>query len=165
MDFIEDKYIPVFKLNEEINNFINKELNGILQKLDYIKKQINDIKKELEELQNKSKYTNDIKLIKDCFELDKSKANEIKLNIQLLSKSEEKLISVIFKSFDENINYSVICKKTDKFEKIESLFYDKYPQYKNLNYNFLSNGKKIERNKNLDENKIKNSDIIIFENK
>ena len=148
MDFIEDKYIPVFKLNEEINNFINKELNGILQKLDYIKKQINDIK-----------------LIKDGFELDKSKANEIKLNIQLLSKSEEKLISVIFKSFDENINYSVICKKTDTFEKIESLFYDKYPQYKNLNYNFLSNGKKIERNKNLDENKIKNSDIIIFENK
>ena len=74
-------------------------------------------------------------------------------------------MSVIFKSFDEDINYSVICKNTDEFGQIESLLYDRYPEYKNSNNNFLLNGKKIERNKNLDDNNIKNSDIIILENK
>ena len=168
MDFIEDKYITVFKLNKEINNFINKELNGILQKLvdleNYIKKTkdlINDVKKEVEELKNKSINTNDIKLIKDILEINKNKANEIKLNIlPLLSKSEEKLMSIIFKSFDENINYSVICKNTDEFEKIESLLYDKYPEYKELKNNFILNGKEIDKSKSLEENGIKNSDII-----
>ena len=172
MDFIEDKYITVFKLIEEINNFINKELNGTLQKLvdleNYIKTKIdliNNIKKEMEELKNKSNNTIDIKIIKDTFQIYKNKANEIKLNIPPPPKSEEKLMSVIFKSFDEDINYSVICKNNDKFEKIESLLYDRYPEYKNSNNNFLLNGKKIERNKNLDDNNIKNSDIITLENK
>ena len=88
--------------------------------------------------------------------------NDIKLNIPLQIKSEEKMMSIIFKSIDENNYYSIICKNTDIFSNIEKIFYDKYPEYKNTQSEFFINGNKVDRFKNIDDNKIKNSDIIIF---
>ena len=117
-----------------------------------------EITKINNELNNKS-YN--IKLITDKLnKLKENNLNELKYNIPLLLKKEEKLISVIFNSFDENIHYSIICKNTDKFSKIESLLYDKYPEYKKLNNSFIINGKEINKSKSLEDNKIKNSDII-----
>ena len=72
----------------------------------------------------------------------------------------EKLISVIFKLNEEKLYYSIICKNTDTFSKIEKLLYDEYPGYKNLDNNFFVNGNKINRFETLEENKIYNSDII-----
>ena len=123
---------------------------------------IKDIKMEItkinDELNNKS-YT--IKLITDKLnKLKENNLNELKYNIPLLLKKEEKLISIIFNSFDENIHYSIICKNTDKFSKIESLLYDKYPEYKDLKNNFIINGKEINVFESLEDNKIKNTDII-----
>ncbi len=88
--------------------------------------------------------------------------NDIKLNIPLQIKSEEKIMSIIFISIDEDIHYSIICKNTDIFSNIEKKFYDKYPEYKNTQSEFFVNGNKVDRFKNLDDNKIKNSDIIAF---
>ena len=166
MDFIEDESA---KLNEEISNFINKELklNELEQKImdleNYNKKKketINNVKKELMEL--KFNKLRDIKIVKDKFKVYKNIINEIKLNIPLISKPNEKLISVIFNSFDENIHYSIACKNTDEFSKIESLFYEKYPEYKYLNKDFILNGNKIDISKNLEDNNIQNSDLIII---
>ncbi len=88
--------------------------------------------------------------------------NDIKLNIPLQIKSEEKMMSIIFISIDQNIHYSIICKNTDIFANIEKIFYDKYPEYKNIRNEFFVNGNKVDRFKNIDDNKIKNSDIITF---
>ena len=88
--------------------------------------------------------------------------NDIKLNIPLQIKSEEKMMSIIFISIDEVIHYSIICKNTDIFSNIEKIFYDKYPEYKNIQGEFFINGNKVDRFKNINDNKIKNSDIIIF---
>ena len=88
--------------------------------------------------------------------------NDIKLNIPLQIKSEEKMMSIIFISIDEDIHYSIICKNTDIFSNIEKIFYDKYPEYKNTQSEFFINGNKVDRFKNIDDNKIKNSDIITF---
>ncbi len=88
--------------------------------------------------------------------------NDIKLNIPLQIKSEEKMMSIIFISIDQNIHYSIICKNTDIFSNIEKKFYDKYPEYKNTQNEFIINGNKVDRLKNIDDNKIKNSDIITF---
>ena len=110
------------------------------------------------ELNNKS-YN--IKLITESLNILKEpKLNEFKYNIPLLLKKEEKLISLIFISFDENIHYSIICKNTDQFSKIESLFFDRYPEYKELKNSFILKGKKIDKSKSLEENGIKNIDII-----
>ena len=88
--------------------------------------------------------------------------NDIKLNIPLQIKSEEKMMSIIFISIDQNIHHSIICKNTDIFSNIEKIFYDEYPEYKNTQSEFFVNGNKIDRLKNIDDNKIKNSDIITF---
>ena len=77
----------------------------------------------------------------------------------------EKIISIIFTSSDQNIISSFICKNTDIFKFIETKFYEKYIEYKDLDNNFFSNGKKIDKNKSLDENKINNNDIITIFNK
>ena len=67
---------------------------------------------------------------------------------------------VIFQSFDSKIHYAIICKNTGRFNMIENILYDKYPEYiENENY-FIVNGKKINKNKTMEQNNIKYSDII-----
>ena len=63
-------------------------------------------------------------------------------------------------SSDQNIISSFICKNTDIFKNLENEFYKKHSEYKDLDNNFFSNGRKINKNRSLDENKIKNNDII-----
>jgi len=50
------------------------------------------------------------------------------------------------------------------FNSLENKFYEKYSEYKDLDNIFISNGRKIDKNKSLDENKIKNNDIITIFN-
>ena len=78
-----------------------------------------------------------------------------------LSKGE-KLISVIFTSSDENMNYSIICKNTQRFIELEKKLYNVYPQYSESNNYFMINGNRVNKAKTLDENDIRNSDTIIL---
>ena len=74
----------------------------------------------------------------------------------------EKLISIIFISSDQKLHFSVICKNTEKFHKIEGQLYESYPEYSENDNFFILNGRKINRYKSLEENGIKNNDIIIL---
>ena len=75
----------------------------------------------------------------------------------------EKLMTINFESFDEQLkNYSIICKNTDNFNKIEKKLYDDYNEYYNVENYFTINGNKIHKFKSLDENKINNNDIIVL---
>ena len=69
-------------------------------------------------------------------------------------------MTIIIISNDKKIHYSFLCKNTDKFTRIEKLIYEKYPEYKKTENYFFVNGNKINKNETLEENKIKNSDII-----
>ena len=145
------------------------KLNELEQQLNdleiYIKKQreiIKDVKIELEELQHK---LIDKKIINYKLQAYRNIISDIRLNIPSLAKPNEKLMSLVFNSFDENIHYSVICKNTNQFLKIESLLYDKYPEYKYLNKDYFVNGVKIDITKNLKDNNIKDSDIITLKTK
>ena len=78
----------------------------------------------------------------------------------------EKIMSIIFISSDQNIISSFICKSTDIFNILENKFYEKYSEYKDLDNIFILNGRKINKNRSIDENKINNNDIItIFNSK
>ena len=72
----------------------------------------------------------------------------------------ENLISIKFTSCDQNINFSTFAKPNDNFTKIENILYDNYPNYREFENYFLVNGHKINRNKTIEQNKIKNNDII-----
>ena len=75
---------------------------------------------------------------------------------------DDNIISVIFKTMDQKIQYSVPCRKTDFFSKIDKKLYKEYPEYKEKNRYFLVNGNQIDVNKTIEENNIKNSDVIIM---
>ena len=104
----------------------------------------------------------DIKEIKQKnYSLDKDNNDEKRNQLhKFKSNEDEDIISVIFSSLDQNIHYSIPCKKSDSFSKIEQKLYKEFPQYKEKNKFFLVNGNKIEVNNTLEENNIKNSDVI-----
>ena len=72
----------------------------------------------------------------------------------------DKLISIKFISTDQNINFSTFAKITDKFKKIEDIVYNKYPEYLEYENIFLVGGKRINKNKTLEENNIKDKDVL-----
>lgn len=75
----------------------------------------------------------------------------------------EKLMTIIFKSSDQTIQYSCICKNTDLFNRLENELKNEYPEYmKDNNYYFLCNGAMVERDKTLEENHIKTNNIILI---
>ena len=112
-----------------------------------------------EEIENK---------IKELFNSHKNiddKMEELEDEIKLFRKyynflPEEKLITINFISVDQELNYVVIAKNTDLFAKIEVDLYNKNEKYKLTENYFLVNGKRINRNITLKDNKIKNKDVI-----
>ena len=88
--------------------------------------------------------------------------NEIKLFRKYYNfpKGEE-LISIKFVSVLKDVDYSIIIKNTEKFSKIESIFYNKYPKYVDTENFFMAGGNKINRYRTLEGNKIKNGDVIV----
>ena len=153
-----------------------KELEESLKEKDII---INDLKNEKKKLSIKNNQLNieknniNEKLNKIILESNEQMNKNEKIIKQYELKisqfpfdysSEEKMISIIFTSYDENIMSSFICKNTDVFKFVENKFYEKYSEYKGLDNNFISNGRKVDKNKSLDENKIKNNDSITIFN-
>ena len=58
------------------------------------------------------------------------------------------------------INYSMACRTTDLFSSLEERLYQDFPKYRNVEKIFMVNTHKIIRNNTLEENNIKNNDII-----
>ena len=143
------------KQNEDYKNKINELENKII-KLELIIKEkdniINEYKqnKEIKNISNNNNYINKIKELEK--EIEKYK------NYCLLPG--EKLITIKFISIDQSINFETFAKKTDNIEKLENSLYEKYPKYKDTENYFLVNGKILNKHKTLDENKIKDNDIL-----
>jgi len=112
-----------------------------------LKDQVNQKDKEINLLKNENK-----KQIIEIKELESENPYKLKKN--------EKLITIIFDSSDQKIHYSLICKNTQKFAFVEQELYEIFPEYKETENIFLFNGEKINRNKTIEENKIKFSDHI-----
>jgi len=155
---------------EKVIEILNKVISEFEIKL--MEKEITNRKllKKIKELENNKKTTGNLSSL---YEKIINLYEELKIKEQKIEKLEkalkrypielsenEKLMSIIINSSDEKIQHTIICKNTDKFIKIEEILYNEYPQYEELSNYFLSNGKKISKFKTLEENKIKNSDII-----
>ena len=56
----------------------------------------------------------------------------------------------------------MICKSTEIFIELEKRLFIKYPEYKEEKNYYCVNGLKIDLNKTLEENKIKDNEIIII---
>ena len=162
------------KINELQNKIdeLNKKNIDLLDKINQLEKDLNkekdkekDYKNQINQLNNKLtlKDTAIIETFEQIREKDKIiKQYELKLLRYPIELSEgEKIMTVHFMSFDEIIHYSIICKNTDDFSVLEKKFYKEYAEYKDFDNNFILNGRKINKNKSLIDNNIKDNDIII----
>ena len=77
-------------------------------------------------------------------------------------KPGDKIISVVFLSQGNQdiINYSMVCRTTDLFVTLEERLYRDFPKYRNVETFFMKNAYRILRFKTLEENNIRNNDII-----
>ena len=153
------------KLNDKIKELENKLkekddlINDYIETINKLKKSLNENIHQNENLnENLIRKSNEIEELKK--EMDQLKIKKFKFPFELSEKEE--LASIIITTIDENINVSFVCKNTDKFIKIEKDFYNKYPQYKNLDNYFTINGKKINPDLSLEENKINNNDVVVL---
>ena len=130
------------------------EKNAIIKK--------NQLENDIQENNNLIRNKN-----KTLFELNKT-IDELKKKLSRypidLSEGEE-LISVIFSFSEKEIHYSVICKNTEKFNRLEEKLYNDYPEYSETDNYFTSNGKIINKIKSLEQNKIKNNSVIVLNQK
>ena len=155
---------------KEKNNILTKEK---LQLIKVINEEKNKNKSLIEKIKSMEDFLdkNNPNLKENKYDLfraflDKDKEiNLLKMklsNFPLELKEGEKLISIIITNQEENILYSIICKDTNNFKDIEYKIHDKYPEFSELNIYFTLNGKRININKSLKENKIKDNSIIVL---
>ena len=147
-------------MNEEKNK------NKILEKnISNLKNELKKNKTEVEKIGNKNLENNSKEsLYESIMEKDKEIKNlKLKLSRYPVELNEgEELMSVIFISVDQNLNCSIICKNADKFNTVENKLYNYYSEFaENENY-FTFNGIKINKYKTLEENNIKNNNIILL---
>lgn len=81
----------------------------------------------------------------------------------ILSINPEQLISIKFQSDDGIFNYILSCNENDIFKNIANKVFEEKKEFKEYGNTFLCNRNKIDENKSLKENKIKNNDTIIVE--
>jgi hypothetical protein len=174
------------KLVDE-NNILKDELNKYKREDQNLRNEINKFKEDnlklKSELMNANKiifnlnniqqnYQENIKMINNLNELIQIKDKEINdLKIQLISTGNKNKLAnyndiffVHFISKDEKISCGIKCLKTDTFSKVEEKFYEKYPEYRETNNQFLLRGKSILRDKKICEIFIKDSEMILFIN-
>ena len=156
----------LIQLNEEKNR--NKKLLEELNNEKAKVKELNDKIKAYENFIN-NEYIKKIKKLEELEELIKSKNSEINnlknnndKNKIASIKSKEEIIAIFFTSISEDIYRPISCKNTDRFVKIEEKIFNEYPEYKEYNTYLTVNGNVIERFKTLEENGIKDGNIIII---
>ena len=125
------------------NNDLKEEINKLNIKIDLLEK---DLTKKNNEIQQLLSQSNNIK--------DKYK-------ITFINPGEE-IMTVNFVTTNNNDikNYSLACKNTDLFIRLEERLYEDFPQYKEYQTYFEVNTRRIKRFKTLEQNNIKNNDIV-----
>ena len=127
--------------------------------MNHLKSKIKDYENIINLLENQLKDKNNI-IQKYINSINSNQINN-QMNITSI-KPFEKIMSINFVSMgNQDIsNYSLVCKNTDLFVKLEQMLNNEFPYLKEQEPYFLVNGGRIKRFKTLDENGIKNNDII-----
>jgi hypothetical protein len=168
-------------MNSPNNNYQNDyPYNSNLDK--NYESQINILKRQLNEEKNKNQLlmnelinlkninNNSNLIIKSLKEEINQKNKEIQnyksnsqIGYSITSKNNtEQIWTINFNSVgEEDIGrYSLACKKTDLFIKLEERIYADFPQFKNYDIYFELNKKRIKRYKTLEENHIENNSVV-----
>jgi len=147
----------------------NKELKDKINKLN---KKIEEQNTEIQELKYKITMikSENMKKMNDLMDIIDKKDKEIavlkhndssKIKKNVINPSD--LICVNFVSVDQRIrNYSIPCTGDTVFVKLEEKLYKDFPEFRESQNNFMCNGLVVSRFKTINENKIRNNDIVML---
>ena len=160
------------KILNNQNKILSQEVNNLREQNNIFQSKINELTDEFNKEKEKEKIT-DEKSNSFSWFVEQYKILSEKLSrypIDLLK--DEKMISVIFTNSYKQFYISIICKNTELFSSVENKFYGKieeifdnnnrFSKYKETENYFILNNKKIIKSKRLDENDIKDNNIIII---
>ena len=119
---------------------------------------INTLKDKIRNLENTINNLN-VEITNYKFQVVSLKENKNEITS---FKPGERMIEILFmtEGTQDIINYAMPCKNTDLFVRLEEKLYNDFPNYRKFDTYFMVNTKKILRFQTLDENHIKNNDII-----
>ena len=109
-----------------------------------------------------NKYLMEINELSKELRTKDKEIKELKKTFPFEIKQGDKIMTVIFTTTDQKFFYSIICKNTEIFANLVFQLFKEYPDYKDKSVYFMCNGIVIKEYKTLDENKIKNRDIILL---
>ena len=184
---IQDKKEQI-KINSELEQKLrteiekNKKLEDEIKKLKdsqkiykeenkKLKEDLVKAKKIIEGIQNNQIGNNEIKKLKDEIEYLKyqlnNKDNEINELKRKIKNEKPKfdfddVMWIYFQPIDNSFKEGIKCLKTNTFAEVEEKLYKKYNTLRNTNNNFTANATPVLRFKTIEENKIKDQDIIIL---
>jgi DNA repair exonuclease SbcCD ATPase subunit len=153
----------------------DSELSNLKYELNEARKIIKQQKDRIMELENKL-YNKEINNNNDIIESLKNKIkskdkelNELKSQLNKINNNEtnekfdrQQMMCVYFTSIDQRINFPISCINTDIFAEVEEKLYKEYPEYRETNNFFISNGKQILRFKTIGENNIGDGKPVIL---
>ena len=77
--------------------------------------------------------------------------------------AREEMMALNFLSTDSKLHYAIPCLNKDLFVDVEKKLYDKYPEYKEKNNNFLSQGNIVLKFKTVGENRLESGIPIVMQ--
>ena len=160
---ITNKLSIDLKKTEDENQKLNSELIEGKNEISRLNNELIQEKNNNEKLNQKIVEINEEKekLLKELKEKDII-IEDLKSRYPFPILQGEKLMTVNFVSYDDKIHYSIICKNSDPFIRLEKLLYEKYPCFSNSEYNFFVNDNKVTKDKSLDFNNINDNEIILI---
>ena len=155
-----------YKMEKLMEKKEDKKINELEEKLNQMKEEIINLKQEnlrLKKIENdyNASKLEVLELHKDLRTKEKE-LKELKSKLPFELNKDETLLTIIFISLDQKLHYSLLCKNTSRFNTIENILYEKFPEYRKTENYFISNGRTINKSMTLEENKIKSSDVIIL---
>ena len=140
------------KLNDIINSMKTKNFN-LTNQIKQLESQLNKLRLELQN----NKSNNNIN-INNSLKIDSININDL---IRPLLPGE-KIMTLIFNTQGTQyiVNYGLSCKKTNLFVRLEEILNNEFPDLKKNDTYFVVNTRRIKRFQTLEENGIKNNDVI-----
>jgi len=164
------------------NNYNNNKEQNLLNEINQLKIELEKYKKENENLKSslaklnkilenqktnqiKKASNQELKILQDENKNLKAEINELKLTIQNDRKGEElvninDIMVINFISTDSSVHCGIKCLPTYTFAKVEEELYKFYDDLRNYSNEFIANGTKILRFKNIKENNIHDGDVV-----
>ena len=153
-----NKNICSINNNNYNNNSISSNINqNDLEKIKVLEEKLKEVNDILHDRINKANSI--ININQKTIEELKEKLSRFPFEIL----KGEKLMSIIVISSDKKLHRTIICKNTELFCDLEKKIYQNNDKIDIGNY-FTLNGKKIDETKSLDDNNIKDNDIIVLNN-